>query len=132
PPHDALAGGPPARRRLGHAHGLRRLRTRRRGERRAPGRAAARPCRALAGLPAGALRRDGRPPLLPLTPLHRWRASPYFPLPPRAPMADPVRIRPDQAQALALAVRERLFAEGAVVLPGVGTLRRRHQPTRVE
>ncbi|HLT47042.1 MAG TPA: hypothetical protein VK002_07425 [Rubricoccaceae bacterium] len=47
-------------------------------------------------------------------------------------MADPVRIRPDQAQALALAVRERLFAEGAVVLPGVGTLRRRHQPTRVE
>jgi nucleoid DNA-binding protein len=46
-------------------------------------------------------------------------------------MADPVRIRPDQAQALAAAVRECLFTEGAVRLPGLGTLRRHHEPTRV-
>lgn len=54
---------------------------------------------------------------------------PDSPVVPRKRMADSPRPRP--AQALAAAVRECLFTEGAVTLPGLGTLRRRHQPTRV-
>jgi hypothetical protein len=46
-------------------------------------------------------------------------------------MADPAA-PPDPVQALAAAVRERLAAAGEAVLPGVGTLRRRHEAARVE
>jgi hypothetical protein len=47
-------------------------------------------------------------------------------------MADPPAPRPDAVQALAAAVREGLATEGAVTLPDVGTLRRVHEPARVE
>ena len=46
-------------------------------------------------------------------------------------MADPTPKRLEPAEALAAAVRALLTAEGAVTLPGVGTLRRRHEPARV-
>jgi hypothetical protein len=48
-------------------------------------------------------------------------------------MADaprPSRLPPPQA--LAAAVRDRFAAEGAVTLPGLGTLHRLHEPARVE
>ncbi|MDX1420863.1 MAG: HU family DNA-binding protein [Rubricoccaceae bacterium] len=46
-------------------------------------------------------------------------------------MADSPPDRPAPAEALALAIRERLSIEGAVELPGIGTLRRHHEPARV-
>lgn len=47
-------------------------------------------------------------------------------------MAAPPPDRPDPAEALALAIRERLSTEGAVQLPELGTLRRHHEPARVD